>query len=378
MSLLHRNARVSLKILNLGAFVFLIALLVPSHSTFDVFVSSYGFYSDNIFQYSDEIDSNKLLAHIASPKKITFVGDVLLARNVEVLMDRFNGNYPYGGGALDTNSPDFVIGNFEASIPTVHQPTETNLIKFSVDKKFVPGSFTAGFTHFSLANNHSNDYGSNAFVNTKVTLEDVGLISFGSSTALSESSISVLDIGSYKVALVAIDFVLAKHSNDQIQEILSLADMVSDFVVPYVHWGEEYSLSSSEDQRKLAKVMVEGGADLIVGHHPHVVQEIGLVDGVPVFYSLGNYIFDQYFSKDVKEGLLITFDGTDAPIIEISPVSSASALSQPHVMSGESRTDFLSTLAAKSERSLQGHIVNGYVPLGVKFATSSKLAMITE
>ena len=77
-------------------------------------------------------------------------------------------------------------------------------------------------------------------------------------------------------------------------------------MVVYAHWGREYELIQSESQQKIAHNFIDSGADLIIGSHPHVVQPIEIYKNKAIFYSLGNFVFDQYFSEDVKNELIVT------------------------------------------------------------------------
>ena len=116
---------------------------------------------------------------------------------------------------------------------------------------------------------------------------------------------------------------------------------------------------------------------MIVGHHPHVVQGVDFIEGVPVFYSLGNYVFDQYFSKDVQEGLVISVNNLDEAMeISLLPVTSKTTLSQPQPMKPKDHADFLKKLARKSHPDLEDFITRGLISTDVKIATSSKVAIM--
>ena len=147
----------------------------------------------------------------------------------------------------------------------------------------------------------------------------------------------------------------------------------------YVHWGDEYVLSHNRRQKEAAQRFVEAGADIVVGHHPHVVQDIQLIDGVPVFYSLGNYIFDQYDSVATQEGLLLHLElQENALAISLVPVSSVGTLSQPGFMSSADHGQFLIDLARRSDKNLQKQIRNGLIVLDEQVASSSKVAIMSQ
>jgi poly-gamma-glutamate synthesis protein (capsule biosynthesis protein) len=118
----------------------------------------------------------------------------------------------------------------------------------------------------------------------------------------------------------------------------------------YVHWGDEYTRAPRETDRALAHALIDFGADAIVGHHSHVIGALELYKGVPIFYSLGNLIFDQYFSPDVQEGILVELTlQEDRYVFEVIPYETYSVRSQPNVLLGEARSRVLNTLAGETE-----------------------------
>jgi len=312
-------------------------------------------------------------------RALVFVGDVLLARNLEFLMIQSGSDYPYRGLDFSTYAvKPFVVGNFESSIPETHYPTEVGKLNFSVDKAFLPALRAAGFTHLSLANNHSLDQGKDGLLHTQETLTEASFSVFGEPASLSYDSVSFLNVQGKTVALIAIHAVGIIPSLEDLQTTLSYASRKSTIQIIYVHWGTEYSLVSDAAQRKLADQLVAAGADVIIGHHPHVVQNIDVINGVPVFYSLGNYIFDQYFSEETMQGLSVHLDFSEEPTLSLVPVTSKDTLSQPQAMSSKQHAVFLNELAKRSAPELQEAIRRGVIPLSSLVASSPKIAMISR
>tara|TARA_B100000508_G_scaffold37715_2_gene29505 strand:- start:933 stop:2060 length:1128 start_codon:yes stop_codon:yes gene_type:complete len=308
--------------------------------------------------------------------RLVFVGDVLLARNVEFLLRSKGSDYPYRGLSFSSlTSNPAVIGNFEAAIPKEHVPTQENMLRFSVDERFLTPAIQAGFTHFSLANNHSLDYGESGYNNTLVEFSNSNLSGFGVAEEVNSNSVTYINQETSKVAIIGAEDLSGQTEATELIQLIKQVSVKSDFQVIYIHWGVEYDSQSSQVQQQLARQLVSAGADLIVGHHPHVVQEVDLINGVPVFYSLGNYIFDQYFSNDVKEGLVLEVDFS-ASLVTLIPVTSASTLSQPAPMSANKHAAFLQELAKKSNPKVSQGILSGQIQLKTYVATSSKIAMI--
>ncbi len=308
---------------------------------------------------------------------VIFVGDIMLGRNVEHLMQREGSDYPFLGFDLVQNYPQAqVVGNFEASMSTKHVQTPAYAMRFSVDRVFLPALRNADFTHLSLANNHSFDNGIVGYENARTLLQENNQTPFGNGLDVNEDSIAYLNTTKGKIALIGINATQRIPSDEELARIFTKASRHSSFQVAYIHWGNEYEPNHSNTQRLLAEILVDAGADLIVGHHPHVVQDVDLIKGVIVFYSLGNYIFDQYFSKEVQEGLVIGLDLQNAPAITLTPITSAENLSQPRQMLPGEYQKFLNELSARSHPSLKNKIEAGYIPLLDMVATSTKVAMM--
>lgn len=309
---------------------------------------------------------------------IVFTGDVMLARNLEFLMKNKGISYPFSGLQLTNLAPNSaIVGNFEASMAPQHKTTPADSLTFSVPTTSLLALSEAGFTHVSLGNNHSFDYEESGFNFTQEQLQKTDITSFGNERTVNAESISYLQLANEKVALIGINF-LQSYSRDEIFELLKQASKNSSKQIAYVHWGEEYDLYHSTQQERQAKMLIEAGVDLIVGHHPHVVQGVDIIDGVAVFYSLGNYVFDQYFSRDVQEGLVLSLKYEDGFIVDIVPVTSSAVLSQPQIMEPADYADFLSVLSRKSNTQVASQVQNGTLYLGNSVATSSKMAIMNQ
>lgn len=222
------------------------------------------------------------------------------------------------------------------------------------------------------------DFGASGYQNTVRTLRAADLKTFGTPAGPTDDSIHFTTVDDTKVAIVALNDLAEQRGQQELNTLFTTAHAKAEFVIAFVHWGTEYADTSSASQRTRAQMYVDAGANLIIGHHPHVVQEVDLIDGVPVVYSLGNYIFDQYFSLDVQTGLIaqIEFDGD--PFIHLRPVTSRENLSQPTFMEPNAHNRFLNKLSQKSDPAIAEHVRAGIIPLTVLVATSSKMTMISK
>jgi hypothetical protein len=294
---------------------------------------------------------------------IVFLGDILLARKVEHYMDTYSIDYPF----LRQNpfrTDQYVVANFESSVPAVHRPTPFYNMSFSTRADFVPVLKAHGFTHMSVANNHSLDSGVVGFASTQEALLSSGVTPFGVPRAIHASSTTYLTLGSTTIAIIGLETLSFVPKQEELSLYLDTVSRQSDMQIVYIHWGVEYAGTHSRAQAEFARMLISLGVDAIIGHHPHVVQDIEVIDGVPVFYSLGNYIFDQYFSSEVQEGLLLTLTLDEQHYsYALTPVTSADMQSAPRPMTREEKSRFLSRLAQKSEPSIAEMIRAGTITL---------------
>jgi len=156
-------------------------------------------------------------------------------------------------------------------------------------------------------------------------------------------------------------------SDNKTKKIIKTIKMVKsskpdNFLIVSLHWGEEYKLINSLAQQKLAHQIIEAGADLIIGHHPHVVQNIEKYQGKLIFYSLGNFIFDQYFSPDTQQGLAVGLEiYPDRLFFRLFPLQIN--LSQPVLMKKNKASEFLIQLAKRSDDKLVDEIKDGIIKI---------------
>lgn len=295
------------------------------------------------------------------PDTVAFVGDIMLARHVERYLDKYGDDYVYSRLPVMGTST-ILVGNFEAAIPKEHAHTPDETFSFSVDSAYIPALADYGFSYMSLANNHSYDKGVEDFVRTQEVLASSSIESFGEPRNLATSSISYVQLENHILALIGIYTDGVIHSEDELSSLFEYAEQASDIQVAYVHWGTEYQSLHSIDQELLAHVLINVGADVIIGHHPHVVQDIEIYAGVPIFYSLGNFIFDQYFDPEVQQGLWVEIRPNDSGIeYLLQGITSIGSQSVPRFMSEYENATFLESLAEKSSDSLQEMIRTGVI-----------------
>lgn len=168
----------------------------------------------------------------------------------------------------------------------------------------------AGVDIVSLANNHTKNYGDLGFIQTKNFLSNEGLDYVG------DGNLIIRDVHGTKFGFLGFNFVDTFPKDLDVQ-LIKDAKAKLDVLVVMVHWGKEYMSDPTSQQKEIADTLIKAGADVIVGNHPHWVQGYDIVDGKPIFYSLGNFIFDQAWSEETKTGIAVCLTYQKDKLIDI-------------------------------------------------------------
>ena len=248
---------------------------------------------------------------------LVFVGDIMLDDGPGRLVSR--GGDPLAPFAAQLQNADYRIGNLECPIATVGQPLDNKIFSFRADPavlRVLRGRFDA----LAVANNHSGDYGQAAFLETLEHLAGQGIAAIGGGRQLAEAHrplwierrglrIAVLAYNEFKPRSfeAGADWPGIAWSEDSevISDIRAARVAGADVVIPFMHWGWEREPRASERQRQLAHTMIDAGADLVVGGHPHVTQDVEYYQGKLIVYSLGNFVFDGFDLPAARTGWLL-------------------------------------------------------------------------
>jgi gamma-polyglutamate biosynthesis protein CapA len=325
------------------------------------------------FEVSTEDEETEEVVKVMESKSVYFLGDLMLSRDVERTIKRMGYVYPFANIKFSNDS--YVVANFESAIPVTHAMTPNNTFKFSTDPALLSILKAAGVTHLSLANNHSFDFGLAGYNNAISKIWDNDMVPFGHPSKIASTSLVYID----DMAVVAIHTLYGRPGITEVETVVREAKSRAKLVVAYIHWGEEYVKIPPTSIKSYAEDISELGFNLIIGHHPHVVQSIEYIGDTLVFYSLGNFIFDQYFSRDVQEGLAIRLNTTDEGYgIELLPVTSVDTRAQPRYMEGESKSDFLNNLADISDTALSEQIRAGLITYKTGLASSTEVFIMAQ
>ncbi|HRY31069.1 MAG TPA: CapA family protein [Candidatus Paceibacterota bacterium] len=302
---------------------FTIVLVV---STFVVFLGLSRYFYAPIKALSHSISSN--LASVAeasvqrraeknpvSEIRLLFVGDIMMDRNIRTVAEKKGYDFYFECAMPTFSHYDFVIGNLEgpvtnfASVSRVKTEKDPNLFKFTMSPETLSAMKNSGINIVSIANNHASDFGLEGLRQTKENILKSGLNYFGD---LTDENNGILTLTKNDVTFTLIPFNEFSDAVSASKTIKNLKDFSgsdketsADFKIIFAHWGDEY-LPVSKRIRKIAHDFIDAGADLVVGTHPHILQEREEYEGKfgtgQIFYSLGNFIFDQYWSEAVKNG----------------------------------------------------------------------------
>jgi len=279
------------------------------------------------------IESRNVLDATSSEIHLAFVGDIMLDRGVYSKILKYgdgNFNFPFLNIKNDLSKYDFLVGNLEGPVSD-KGIDKRNLYSFRMNPEVIGILKGLGFKALSVANNHAGDWGPIALEDTisRLNSSDIKVIGGGfnseeanapriieiNGTIISFLAFSAFGAGQYESTQE--NSGIAVISEDTIKNSIEEARNISDIVVVSFHFGDEYKTIQNKTQEKYAKMAVDYGANLVIGHHPHVVQPLDMYKNAYISYSLGNFVFDQYFSEETMEGGLLEVDIKDKSIYSV-------------------------------------------------------------
>lgn len=294
-------------------------------------------------------------------------GDIMLDRMVRSRMDSHSLDYPFEKMDLTyLKNNDILVANLEGPVAKKRVQTSKSIaFRFNPDVVQVLKKYS--FDALSEANNHAADMGWSGFNDTFELFAPTGIKIFGNPKEIEDRSVATFDVGGQKIAFLGLEEVVYKI--DDTKAVAKIKELTAQGykVIPFPHWGIEYQHHPNSRQKDLAHKFIDAGAVAVIGAHPHVVQTFEIYNGHPVFYSLGNAIFDQDFSLDTQEGLSVAISVADDQIrVLLMPVKINR--SQFILMHGDERKKFLEEFARwgeyRSEEERQ-NVLNGEVTLAI-------------
>ncbi|MCD6217147.1 CapA family protein [bacterium] len=253
------------------------------------------------------------------------VGDIMLGRGVGNRIRKYGTGWLCEKTSSVLHNADVLFGNLESPLTTRYSPTHTENV-FMGNPKMAKELTSIGFNVLSVANNHAFDQGRTGLQHTLNHLKDAGIIAVGGgigndepykAKVMEKNGVKIAFIGAQNVISTSLDIAKAGIAQldvyHQIKEIKSVRSNV-DFIVVSLHWGGEYVNTASDKQKETAHRLIDAGADIIIGHHPHVLQGIERYNGGLIAYSLGNFAFDQRDEKTKRSVILVVDLAKDCAI----------------------------------------------------------------
>lgn len=230
---------------------------------------------------------------------ILTTGDIMLGRSVHTKSLKENSlNYPFWNIQPLLSSADITLINLENPLVDPCPNIDSGMI-FCAPTNVISALKFAGIDVVNLSNNHTQNFGKEGYLSTIRTLTDAGIETSDS------QKLAVIERNNIKFGFIGFDMVT--YPNQDFQSKISASKSQVDVLVVSFHWGWEYAPTPNNFQKEIAAQAVNSGADLIIGHHPHVVQPIEVIDNTPIVYSHGNLIFDQPWSEETKKGIMVKF-----------------------------------------------------------------------
>ncbi|MFL5646426.1 MAG: CapA family protein [Chloroflexota bacterium] len=283
-------------------------------------------------------------------------GDIMLDRGVYLALKKKGADFPFDGGTAEITgrckdcSPlgwdtpytrrtggagvvrdlvkgaDIAAANFENPAPD-NPRFHASGTNFSADPRFIDGLANAGIDYVSLANNHIRDAGSAGLLQTIKNVKKRGIAVSGAGKDLAAArKPAILEAAGTKVAILGYDAIAGgyhatatKVGSAGLSAKAVKADAAAarkagaDVVIVYPHWGTEYDPTPFANQKNLAEMIIDSGADMVIGNHAHWAGAMEVYKGKPIWYALGNFVFDQTWSEPTMEGITLelTFRGKD-------------------------------------------------------------------
>lgn len=295
-----------------------------------------------------------LMAHVATQAlqasdtlTVTFTGDVLLDRGVRKVIERNGGDAScLFSPSVDSvfSSSHLVVANLECPATKIEMPAFKRFV-FRGEPEWLNELKQHGITHLNLANNHSIDQGRTGLVDTRNNIVKAGMVPLGAGDNMAQAVKPVLIatsprkvwvVASLRLALENTAYLPSEPSvsqegfDDMLSRIAQLKrDDPSCCVIVTLHWGREHVLKPAVQQVMQAHQLIDAGADCVIGHHPHTMQSVEQYHGKSIYYSLGNFIFDQ--KRDINARACIVTLKIDSNTVAATTIPIYIKNCTPHV-----------------------------------------------
>lgn len=251
---------------------------------------------------------------------ITAVGDMIFDRKVKTLIESAGGLAPLDGVSALLDDADITVGNLESPLSDRGTRNAAKDVTFRGDPRGIEGLSASGFDFLSLANNHVLDYGPDALDDTVAALDGAGIAYAGAGADRAAAwKPAVREVGDTTVAFLSFSHILpagftatdsrpglaaGRGNMDAVADAIASAKSTYDYVLVSFHWGVEYEDYANGEQVRDARRAIDAGADMVLSHHPHVIQGIEFYSDRLIVYSTGDFVFDHYSRKTGESFIL--------------------------------------------------------------------------
>ncbi|TCO79343.1 CapA family protein [Marinisporobacter balticus] len=309
---------------------------------------------------------------------ISLMGDVLLDRSIGKLIEINGVEHPWEHVSPILTKSDFAFINLETSIGVGGKPIAGKTYTFQSKPETLKGVINAGIRGVGIANNHILDYGQEGFIETLKNLEKMEIPYSGGGRNIKDAQKPVIwEKEDMKIGFLAFSRVIPDinwYVTDKRAGVLSAYDYYTDnvlklieetkkdvdFLIVSVHWGKELEDYPEEKDIKFAKKLVDGGADCIMGHHPHVLQGVEFYKNKPIIYSLGNFVFNAR-GKRSNQTMIFHIEMNKRGIVKtrVTPIFIRNG--QPTPAQGKEKEEIINILNTLSKEWNTKFLMNGEV-----------------
>jgi len=297
-------------------------------------VKSHPFFYPGVLTSYNQLKSAQTIdrQEVVNSRELIFAGDVMLSRHVQTLQEK-QGSYLSAWENIykEFSAADLVIINLESPFANIG-PYPTEGMIFRTKPENIAGLNSAGIDVVHLANNHFGNAGQEGMEYTLKLLAENNISFVGAGLNKQEAyQGKIIEIEDWRVGFVGqsydVPWYVAKDNNPGIavydlekleQAILELKLNQADFIVAMFHGGAEYTTQPTQEQINFAHAAISAGADVVIGHHPHWIQDAEEYQGKYIFYSLGNLIFDQNWSQETSQGLVVSLEIVDNKVTKVN------------------------------------------------------------
>ena len=268
-------------------------------------------------------EAPKLLPTLAT---VLVAGDMMFDRSVRMAMDAQGEDFIFSCIKDTLQSADLVVANLEGPITNNASVSVGSVVDTPENYTFTFAPGVAALLHrhniklVNLGNNHILNFGQSGEDVTKEYLRVAGVEYFGDTK---NNTVAYSNVQGVRIAFINYnEFAPGGWRGSASTTLAQITEERARGFLPvvYTHWGDEYKTTAPERLQTLARQFVDAGAEMVIGSHPHVVEQSELYSGKHIYYSLGNFVFDQYFLPEVQRGLLLSITFAPGGVLSVTEI----------------------------------------------------------